>query len=1106
MKKYSIVIPTYNHCDDLLKPCIDSIFQVSNMAEVELIIVANGCVDNTKEYIDALLATHPDVVVLWSDEKLGYTKATNLGIKASTCEYVVLMNNDTVLLPQALNQWLLMLEAPFTKSKSVGITGPAKFDWDCAGRNLQAMAFWLVMIKREVFERVGMLDEIFSPGMGEDGDFCIKATMCGYSMVSVPDDLTGHFDTGIVNFAFPIYHVGNGTFNDPTEEKLAIIERNNKILYERYGKKKDIKVSIIVPTYNHLDDALRPCLEAIFAYTDFTDKELIVVANGCTDGTFEYLQHMWSAHPELQIVWIPEPAGVIRAYNAGINLAQGDYIITIDNDSILTPQPKDQWVNILMAPFLADPHVGSTSPFANDYEGLEGIVLHAGCTMYGANILRSIGSFDEIYNPGYFSDSDVSMKMWAAGWKCVEVPAYQPQKKYVDGVFEINFPVVHMGTVQTMNKHADIEIVKKNRAILYSRYAKPKPETMTETTKPKYSIVIPTYNHCEDLLRPCVESILTYSNMDEVEIIIVANGCVDHTKEYFTVLNQVTDKIKTVWVDEAIGYTKATNLGIQLATGEFTVLLNNDTVLLEQPMNQWLEWLASAFEDPKVGMSGPLSLFDNYSNHDVIIFFCAMIRTSLFTEVGLLDEIYTPGGGEDIDYAIRLKAAGYKIKEVTPKEYTPSAGTNVGMFPIWHKDNQTFKDIPEYTKVIVKRNGLFNCLKYNNDIRLNIGAGGIDYPGFLSLDKYDKRANIPMDITNLEAFPNNSVTEMMASHVFEHLNPYHSVPILQEWLRVLKPGGKLAMEMPDIEALCKSFLAETDYYKKMGILNAVYGSVNTTDVGGPDEITSPHLFGWWPESLYNHLTAAGYTDISFHPEKWPHPCDNLRVEAYKPATKINREWLQQQEPHTYDEIFVTNSYGLETVDVRGKTVIDIGANLGMFSLACLERGATRIIAVEAQPVIYKLGLANNVAPYKAITAINYAASHVDGETVHILNQHVGSKVGGEVGDAVETITLASILERHNVIGDDLVLKIDCEGSEFNVFMSSPHELLRRFSVMYMEVHAMTNVNPEWHDPTMIAAKLIQSGFQQVKDFPFYSTGPNGETHWIGVAVQKWVCV
>ncbi len=394
----------------------------------------------------------------------------------------------------------------------------------------------------------------------------------------------------------------------------------------------------------------------------------------------------------------------------------------------------------------------------------------------------------------------------------------------------------------------------------------------------KYSIIIPTYNHCDDLLKPCIESIKQYSDLETLEVIVVANGCTDNTKEYVTSLGSWA---KLIWSDEALGYTKATNLGIKQALGEYIVLLNNDTELLKQDQNRWLDQLVAPFNDSAVGLTGPLQLYDPYAAHYALIFFCVMIKRELFDEIGLLDEIFSPGGGEDIDFSIRAVQAGYKAICVCDNvEYSKTANTNIGKFPIWHKNNKTFGEIPEYASDIIKRNGLINCKKYNKNIKLNLGSGGIDYPGYLSVDLYDKRAHVTMDISELD-FDDNSISEIMAIHVFEHLNPYKTMNILKDWLRVLKPGGRLVMEMPDIEQLCKNFIT-ADYWGKFGILNAVYGSVNTTNTGDPGDITSPHLFGWWPQSLYNHLAAAGYTDIHIMEEKIPHPAYNFRVEAKKP--------------------------------------------------------------------------------------------------------------------------------------------------------------------------------------------------------------------------------
>lgn len=1090
--KYSVVIPTYNHCDDLLKPCLESVAKYSS-PDVEVVVVANGCTDNTLTYLQELSSRDSRFRYLHYEQPLGYTAATNRGIESALGEYVVLLNNDTVLLEQPVNHWLHLLIEPFMRDLKVGITGPVKFHWEVAGTLRQAMAFWLVMIKREVFNRIGILDEIFSPGMGEDGDFCIRAVEAGYKLVSVPTDVSGDFNSGILNFGFPIYHVGNGTFADNRAEKEVIIQRNNKILEERYGKK--VKTTIIIPCYNHLEDATKPCLEALLAYTDLSDKEVIVVPNGCTDGTRDFLN---SLSGRVRYLWMDQPAGVVRAYNAGIDAARGQRIILLDNDSILQPQAVDEWVRILEKPFLEDPLVGASSPFANEYEDM-GLVLHSGCTMYDAELLRQVGMFDEAYNPGYFSDSDVSMKIWRAGRKCVEVPRSQPDKPYVNNMFVIQFPVVHTGQVQTMNKHADIELVKRNRELLYSRYGKKK------TKMKRYSIVIPTYNHCDDLLKPCVQSILDYSNLDDVELVIVANGCTDGTREYLEELlasaesGAIPATVKIVWSDEPLGYTRATNEGIKSTTGELIVLLNNDTLLLQQPKNRWLDMLSEPFNDPKVGITGPLMLHDDYADADVLIFFCVMIRRAAIERVGLLDEVYSPGGGEDIDFTIRLRQAGYKVVSLGSR-YDSSSGTNVGGMPIWHKNNQTFKDIPEYTNHIVKRNGLLNCKKYNKHVKLNLGAGGVSYPGYLSVDLYDKRAHVQMDITKLD-FDDNSVEEILASHVFEHLNPYHALAILRDWLRVLKPGGKLIMEMPDIEQLCKRF-ATASKGERYGILNAIYGSVNTTGEGGPDNITSPHLFGWWPESLWDHLSNAGYVDVQFMPEQIPHPESNLRVEAYKPGG-VNRRSLKAQEPATYIEIFEHNSYRLEESEVQGRTVIDIGANLGMFTLRCLELGAKEIIAVEAQPTIYKLGLLKNVGGFSNVRALNAAAYDVDGARVNIVNHHVGSTVNvqGE-GDEVETVTLRTLV--NSVEGDDLVLKLDCEGSEFNVLMSSDDETLRRFEFIHLEVHGNCNPNPEWHDVEVVHRRLSSAGFKKVSSVPILWFDADGSSKEIGVYVEKWV--
>jgi len=119
----------------------------------------------------------------------------------------------------------------------------------------------------------------------------------------------------------------------------------------------------------------------------------------------------------------------------------------------------------------------------------------------------------------------------------------------------------------------------------------------------KYSVVIPTYNHCDDFLKPCIESIVEYTDLNDVEIIVSANGCTDNTKVYLDELKTIIPNLKTVWSDAPLGYPKATNLGIQASSGEKIVLLNNDTKFLNQEKNTWLNLLAAGFENPKCGIT-----------------------------------------------------------------------------------------------------------------------------------------------------------------------------------------------------------------------------------------------------------------------------------------------------------------------------------------------------------------------------------------------------------------------------------------------------------------------------------------------------------------------
>ena len=230
--KYSIVIPTYNHCEKYLKPCIDSIIKYTDMTQVELVVSANGCTDNTRAYLNYLYTAIPYLCVVWNDKALGYSKATNDGIKVCTTDHIVLLNNDTVLLEQNKNDWLNFLHSPYLVNDKCGVSCIIKGASEPAGHDFAI--FFCVMIHRKVFDRIGLLNEEYGVGGGEDTEFCIESERAGFEVIEVLNkEWKGIQYTG----GFPIYHKGEGTMHDTNlvQDWDNIFLRNSLKLAKKYN-------------------------------------------------------------------------------------------------------------------------------------------------------------------------------------------------------------------------------------------------------------------------------------------------------------------------------------------------------------------------------------------------------------------------------------------------------------------------------------------------------------------------------------------------------------------------------------------------------------------------------------------------------------------------------------------------------------------------------------------------------------------------------------------------------------------------------------------------------------------------------------------------------
>jgi hypothetical protein len=204
------------------------------------------------------------------------------------------------------------------------------------------------------------------------------------------------------------------------------------------------RASVIIVNYNGRD-YIGDCLESLLTHSS-TDTEIIVVDNASTDGSADYIEE---EYPFVQLVRSTKNGGFSHGNNLGVGYAHGEFLVFLNPDTAVSAG----WLENLLSPLIDDPTIGMTTSkilllrdpkrinacgntmhltgltlcrgvgaSAHEYNDMVEVNAVSGAAFaIRASLFKAVGEFDELMFM-YMDDTDLSLRVRLAGYKCMFVP------------------------------------------------------------------------------------------------------------------------------------------------------------------------------------------------------------------------------------------------------------------------------------------------------------------------------------------------------------------------------------------------------------------------------------------------------------------------------------------------------------------------------------------------------------------------------------------------------------------------------------------------------------------------------------------------------------
>lgn len=465
-------------------------------------------------------------------------------------------------------------------------------------------------------------------------------------------------------------------------------------------------ISVLLPVYNSNLKWLRSAILSVQKQL-YPHWELCICDDASTDKRIgPLLQKYARRDPRIRVMRRAENGHIAAASNDALGLARGEFVALLDHDDTVAPTAlyfvahalnDDPQLQLLYSDEdKLDAQSRRSDPyFKSDWNPelllAQNFVSHLG--VYRTELVRRVGGF----RVGFEGSQDHDLTL-----RCAEqiTPAQIKHLPHVlyhwrttdesTASFATAKPYAQQAAQRAVQEHLNRRGITAKVEPHYGVYLRTNYALPAE--RPLVSLLIPTRNR-RSLLQNCIESIFAKTDYENYEVLVLDNESEEpDALEYLAALRDRRG-VRVERIDGAFNYSRLNNRGVELARGTVIALLNNDVEVIN---SSWLNELVSHAVRPEIGMVGARLWYPNgpmqhggvilgaggiaghahvgirhehgyfarahlAQNFSAVTAACAVLRRTVYRQLGGLDEAHLAVAFNDVDFCLRLREAGYWI-------------------------------------------------------------------------------------------------------------------------------------------------------------------------------------------------------------------------------------------------------------------------------------------------------------------------------------------------------------------------------------------------------------------------------------------------------------